>query len=35
LFGSSDHLEFAVNGGSAAEALGVSRGAGVEISRHP
>ncbi len=34
LFGGSDHLEFAVNGGSAADALGVSRGARVEISRH-
>jgi len=33
LFGSSDHLEFAVNGGSAAQALGVSRGAKVEIVR--
>jgi S-adenosylmethionine hydrolase len=33
LFGSSDHLEFAVNGGSAADALKVSRGARVEISR--
>jgi len=33
LFGSSDHLEFAVNGGSAADALHVSRGARVEISR--
>jgi len=33
LFGSSEHLEFAVNGGSAAAALGVTRGASVEISR--
>jgi S-adenosyl-L-methionine hydrolase (adenosine-forming) len=33
LFGSSDHLEFAVNGGSAADALKVSRGARVEIAR--
>jgi S-adenosylmethionine hydrolase len=33
LFGSSDHLEFAVNGGSAADALKVSRSARVEISR--
>ena len=33
LFGSSDHLEFAVNGGSAAQTLGVSRGARVDISR--
>ncbi len=33
LFGSSDHLELAVNGGNAAQALGVSRGARVEIVR--
>jgi S-adenosylmethionine hydrolase len=33
LFGSSEHLEFAVNGGSAAAALSVARGAGVEITR--
>lgn len=33
LFGSSEHLEFAVNGGSAAQALNVGRGAVVEISR--
>jgi S-adenosylmethionine hydrolase len=33
LFGSTDHLELAANGGSAAAALGVSRGAPVEISR--
>ena len=33
LFGSTDHLELATNGGSAAAALGVSRGAVVEISR--
>lgn len=33
LFGSTDHLEFAANGASAAAALGVSRGAPVEISR--
>jgi len=33
LFGSSEHLEFAVNGGSAAAALGVARGAPVEIQR--
>jgi S-adenosylmethionine hydrolase len=33
LFGSTDHLEFAVNGGSAARALSVDRGATVEISR--
>lgn len=33
LFGSSDHLELAVNGGNAAEALGLGRGAGVRIDR--
>jgi S-adenosylmethionine hydrolase len=33
LFGSTDHLEFAANGSSAATALGVSRGAAVEITR--
>jgi S-adenosylmethionine hydrolase len=33
LFGSTDHLEFAVNGGSAAETLEVGRGAVVEIER--
>lgn len=33
LFGSTDHLEFAVNGGSAAKALGVTRGAPVQIAR--
>jgi S-adenosyl-L-methionine hydrolase (adenosine-forming) len=33
LFGSTDHLEFAVNGGSAAKALAVERGAPVEITR--
>jgi S-adenosylmethionine hydrolase len=33
LFGSTDHLEFAVNGGSAAKALSVDRGAPVEITR--
>ena len=33
LFGSTDHLEFAVNGGSAARALAVDRGAPVEITR--
>ena len=33
LFGSTDHLELAANGGSAAAALGVSRGAAVEITR--
>jgi S-adenosylmethionine hydrolase len=33
LFGSTDHLEFAVNGGSAATALSVDRGAAVDITR--
>lgn len=33
LFGSSDHLEVAANGGSAAERLGVGRGARVTIAR--
>ena len=33
LFGSSDHLEVAVNGGSAAERLELGRGARVTISR--
>jgi len=33
LFGSSDHLEVAVNGGSAAEQLGLARGARIRISR--
>jgi S-adenosylmethionine hydrolase len=33
LFGSSDHLEIAVNGGSAAERLALGRGARVTISR--
>ena len=33
LFGSTDHLELAVNGGSAAAALGAARGAVVEIGR--
>jgi S-adenosylmethionine hydrolase len=33
LFGSSEHLELAVNGGSAAELLHVGRGAGVRIDR--
>src|SRR5687767_1914807 len=33
LFGSSDHLEVAVNGGSAAEQLAIGRGARVTISR--
>jgi S-adenosylmethionine hydrolase len=33
LFGSTDHLEFAANGGSAAAALSVTRGARIEITR--
>jgi S-adenosylmethionine hydrolase len=33
LFGSTDHLEVAVNGGSAATALGLGRGAAVRIER--
>lgn len=33
LFGSSEHLEIAVNGGSAAERLGLARGAPVTISK--
>jgi S-adenosylmethionine hydrolase len=33
LFGSTEHLEIAVNGGSAAERLGLSRGAPVTIAR--
>ena len=33
LFGSSDHLEIAANGASAAEALGLGRGASVRIAR--
>jgi S-adenosyl-L-methionine hydrolase (adenosine-forming) len=33
LFGSTDHLEVAANGGSAADALGVGRGAAVHIVR--
>ena len=33
LFGSSDHLEVAVNGGSAADRLGIGRGAPVAITR--
>jgi S-adenosylmethionine hydrolase len=33
LFGSTEHLEVAVNGGSAAERLGLSRGARVTIAR--
>jgi S-adenosylmethionine hydrolase len=33
LFGSTDHLEIAVNGGSAAARLGLTRGAKVEVRR--
>jgi S-adenosylmethionine hydrolase len=33
LFGSTDHLELAVNGGSAAEALGVTRGTDIDVGR--
>jgi S-adenosyl-L-methionine hydrolase (adenosine-forming) len=33
LFGSTDHLEFALNGGSAATALSAGRGAAVQITR--
>jgi S-adenosylmethionine hydrolase len=33
LFGSSEHLEFAVNGGSAAELLHLGRGAAIRIDR--
>jgi S-adenosylmethionine hydrolase len=33
LFGSSDHLELAANAASAAERLGLTRGAGVEVRR--
>jgi len=33
LFGSTEHLEFAVNGGSAADTLRVAKGAKVEITR--
>ena len=33
LFGSTDHLEIAVNGGSAAETLDLARGAKVTVSR--
>ena len=35
LFGSTDHLELAANGGSAAEQLGIARGARVEVVRIP
>ena len=33
LFGSSDHLELALNGGSAAHQLGLGRGAVIRIDR--
>ena len=33
LFGSTDHLEIAVNGGDAARRLGVTRGAAVRVAR--
>jgi S-adenosylmethionine hydrolase len=33
LFGSTDHLELAANSASAAEQLGVARGAVVEVRR--
>jgi len=33
LFGSTEHLEFAVNGGSAADTLSITKGAKVEITR--
>ncbi len=33
LFGSTDHLEISVNGGSASERLGLSRGAAVVVAR--
>jgi S-adenosylmethionine hydrolase len=33
LFGSTDHLEIATNGGSAAAALGLGRGAQVHVTR--
>ena len=33
LFGSTDHLELAANAGSAAEILGLSRGAAVQVTR--
>jgi S-adenosylmethionine hydrolase len=35
LFGSSDHLEIAINGASAAERLGLTRGAPVIVRRKP
>jgi S-adenosylmethionine hydrolase len=35
LFGSTDHLELAANGASAAERLGITRGAKVEVVRIP
>jgi S-adenosylmethionine hydrolase len=33
LFGSTEHLEIAINGASAAERLGLKRGAPVRVSR--
>jgi S-adenosylmethionine hydrolase len=33
LFGSTDHLELATNSGSAAQMLGLDRGAAVRITR--
>jgi S-adenosylmethionine hydrolase len=33
LFGSTDHLEIAINGGNAAEALGIGRGAPIVVTR--
>jgi hypothetical protein len=33
LFGSTDHLEIAVNGGNAAETLALGRGARVRVAR--
>jgi S-adenosylmethionine hydrolase len=33
LFGSTDHLEIAINGGSAGEMMALSRGAAIEITR--
>jgi S-adenosylmethionine hydrolase len=33
LFGSTDHLELAANSGSAADALGLTRGAPVHVTR--
>jgi S-adenosylmethionine hydrolase len=33
LFGSTEHLEISVNGGSAAQQLGLARGARVTVTR--